>query len=67
MNWEVHDWHLHSSGEAALTQGGESDVCHFLNGVVELRRGWFLIFREVEVGRLVEISTLVKKALNRRS
>jgi hypothetical protein len=30
-------------------------------------RGWFLIFREVEVDRLVEISMLVKKALNRRS
>jgi hypothetical protein len=30
-------------------------------------RGWFLIFREVEVGRLVEISTLMKKASNRRS
>jgi hypothetical protein len=32
-----------------------------------MMRGWFLIFQEVEVGRLVEISTLVKKALNRRS
>jgi hypothetical protein len=30
-------------------------------------RGWFSIFREVEVGQLVEISTLVKKAPNRRS
>jgi hypothetical protein len=30
-------------------------------------RGWFPIFREVEIDRLVEISTLVKKALNRRS
>jgi hypothetical protein len=30
-----------------------------------LMRGWFLIFLEVEVGRLVEISTLVKKAPNR--
>jgi hypothetical protein len=30
-----------------------------------LMRGWFLIFLEVEVDRLVEISTLVKKALNR--
>jgi hypothetical protein len=32
-----------------------------------LMRGWFPIFRVVEVGRLVEISTLVKKALNRGS
>jgi hypothetical protein len=32
-----------------------------------LMRGWFPIFREVEVGRLVEISMLVKKAPNRRS
>jgi hypothetical protein len=30
-------------------------------------RGWFPIFREIEVGRLVEISMLVKKAPNRRS
>jgi hypothetical protein len=30
-----------------------------------MMRGWFLIFREVEVCRLVEISTLVKKALNK--
>jgi hypothetical protein len=27
--------------------------------------GWFMIFHELEVGRLVEISTLVKKAPNR--
>jgi hypothetical protein len=30
-----------------------------------LMRGWFPIFREVEVGQLVEISMLVKKAPNR--
>jgi hypothetical protein len=30
-----------------------------------LMRGWILIFREVEVSRLVEISTLMKKTLNR--
>jgi hypothetical protein len=30
-----------------------------------MMRGWFPIIREVEVGWLVEISTLVKKALNR--
>jgi hypothetical protein len=30
-----------------------------------LMRCWFLIFREVEVGRLVEISTLAKKPPNR--
>jgi hypothetical protein len=30
-----------------------------------LMRGWFLIFHEVEEGRLVEISTLMKKASNR--
>jgi hypothetical protein len=28
-------------------------------------RGWFPILREVEVGPLVEISTLMKKALSR--
>jgi hypothetical protein len=32
-----------------------------------MMRGWFLIFREVEVSRSVEISTLMKKALNRWS
>jgi hypothetical protein len=30
-----------------------------------LMRGWFLIFCEVEIGQLVDISTLVKKTLNR--
>jgi hypothetical protein len=32
-----------------------------------LMRGWFLIFRELGVGQLEEISTLVKKDLNRQS
>jgi hypothetical protein len=32
-----------------------------------LMRGWFPIFRKLEVGRLVDISTLVRKAPNRRS
>jgi hypothetical protein len=32
-----------------------------------MMRGWFPIFCEAEVGRLVEISMLVKKAPNRRS
>jgi hypothetical protein len=30
-----------------------------------LMRGWFPIFREVEVSRLIKISTLVKKAPSR--
>jgi hypothetical protein len=30
-----------------------------------LMRGWFLIFREVEVNRLMEISILIKKASSR--
>jgi hypothetical protein len=38
----------------------------YVKFVAILMRGWFLIFQEVEVGRLVEISTLVKKALNKR-
>jgi hypothetical protein len=33
----------------------------------QLMGGWFTIFYEVEVSRLVAISTLVKKAPNRRS
>jgi hypothetical protein len=32
-----------------------------------LMRGWFPIFHEVEVGRLVEVSMMVKKALNGQS
>jgi hypothetical protein len=32
----------------------------------KVMRGWFSIFREVELGRLLEISMLVKKAPNRR-
>jgi hypothetical protein len=56
-----------------------SDMRHSLHGRVSLllkyetrvlwspMRGWFPIFCEVEVGRLVEISTLVKKAPNERS
>jgi hypothetical protein len=31
----------------------------------KVMRGWFSIFREVELGRLLEISMLVKKAPNR--
>jgi hypothetical protein len=32
-----------------------------------MMRGWFLMFRKVEIDRFAEISTLVKKALNRQS
>jgi hypothetical protein len=32
-----------------------------------LMGGWFPIFHEVEIGRLVEIWSLVKKAPNKRS
>jgi hypothetical protein len=35
--------------------------------ILNLMRCWFPIFQEVEVDQLVEISTLVKKALNRQS
>jgi hypothetical protein len=35
-NQEERNWHLRGSGEVALTQGGEGDMCHLLNGVVEL-------------------------------
>jgi hypothetical protein len=36
LNWEKHDRQCCSSGEAVLTQGGESDVHHHLNAGVEL-------------------------------
>jgi hypothetical protein len=36
MNREESEWHLHGSSEAALAQGGEGDMCHQLDGVVEL-------------------------------
>jgi hypothetical protein len=41
--------------------------CKGLKFYLELMRGWFLIFCEVEVGQLMETSMLVKKALNRQS
>jgi hypothetical protein len=34
MNREGCDRHCGSSGDAALTQGGEGDVCHLLDGVI---------------------------------
>jgi hypothetical protein len=42
---------------------GEGKVNHVIAST--MMRGWFPIFHEVEVGSLGEISTLVKKALNR--
>jgi hypothetical protein len=36
LNWEKRDRQCCSSGEAVLTQGGESDVRHQLNASVEL-------------------------------
>jgi hypothetical protein len=36
LNWEKHDGHRGGSGEAALTHGGECDMCHLLNGGVGL-------------------------------
>jgi hypothetical protein len=35
-NWEKRDRQCYCSGEVALTQGGVSDVCHHLDGGVEL-------------------------------
>jgi hypothetical protein len=36
MNRGEHSRHLGSGGEAALTQGGETDECRLLDGVVDL-------------------------------
>jgi hypothetical protein len=30
------DWHHGGVGEAALTQGGECDLCHLLDGLIQL-------------------------------
>jgi hypothetical protein len=32
-NQEEHDWHHGGVGEAALTQGGECDLCRLLGGL----------------------------------
>jgi hypothetical protein len=44
----------------------QSDIV-WAHWTLSMMRGWFLIFREVDICQLVEISTLVKKAPNRRS
>jgi hypothetical protein len=36
MNRKESDWHPCSVGEAALTQGGECDLCRLLNGLIQL-------------------------------
>jgi hypothetical protein len=36
MNRKERDWHRGGVGEAALTQGGECDVCRLLNGLIQL-------------------------------
>jgi hypothetical protein len=36
MNREEHDWHRGSVGKVALTQGGEGDLCHLLDGLIHL-------------------------------
>jgi hypothetical protein len=33
---EERDRHLGGGGEAALTQGGDGDVCHLLDGIIKL-------------------------------
>jgi hypothetical protein len=49
-----------------ITNGAVVD-CKGSKFCSELMRGWFPIFCVVEVGRLMEISMLVKKAPNRQS
>jgi hypothetical protein len=51
---------------AILHINGAEDRAALAEWEALVMRGWFPIFREVEVGQLVEIMTLVKKALNRR-
>jgi hypothetical protein len=36
MNWKERDWHRGGVGEAALTQGGECDLCRLLDGLIQL-------------------------------
>jgi hypothetical protein len=36
MDREEHNRHGGGGNEAALTQGGESDLCHLLNGIIML-------------------------------
>jgi hypothetical protein len=35
-DWKDHDWHRGGVGEAGLTQGGECDLCHLLDGLIQL-------------------------------
>jgi hypothetical protein len=34
--WKERDWHHGGVSEAALTQGGECDLCHLLDGLIQL-------------------------------
>jgi hypothetical protein len=36
MDRKEHDWHCDGVGQAALTQGGECDLCRLLNGLIQL-------------------------------
>jgi hypothetical protein len=36
MDRKERDWHRSGVGEAALTQGGECDLCRLLNGLIQL-------------------------------
>jgi hypothetical protein len=35
-DWKERDWHHAGVGEAALTQGGECDLCRLLDGLIQL-------------------------------
>jgi hypothetical protein len=35
-NQQARNWHRGGVGEAALTHGGESDLCHLLDGLIQL-------------------------------
>jgi hypothetical protein len=36
IDWKEHDWNRGGVSEAALTQGGECDLCHLLDGLIQL-------------------------------
>jgi hypothetical protein len=36
MDWKERDWHRGGVGEAALNQGGDCDLCHLLDGLIQL-------------------------------
>jgi hypothetical protein len=55
------DWHHGGVGEAALTQGGECDLCHLLDGLIQLdpNDGCYPWLRRVEGYHHVDLALVL--------